>query len=90
MQNPTTRSDETNIVPEFDVFENPSARQLEERLKRLVRRIRESHPQTPLTFFQTEVRENGNFDLKERAFEAAKREAARKGMGKLIERDKNI
>jgi hypothetical protein len=41
------------------------------------------------------VRENGNFDLKERAFEAAKREAAkreaaRKGMGKLIERDKNI
>ena len=42
------------LFSESDVFDNPSARQLEERLKRLVRRIRESHPQTPLTFFQTE------------------------------------
>jgi hypothetical protein len=45
LQNPTTRSDETNIVPEFEVFSNPPARQLEELLKRFVRRIRESHPQ---------------------------------------------
>ena len=74
----------------FDAFSNPSAQQIDERLEGFVRRIRESHPTTPLIFLQTEVRESGNFDLKERAFEAAKREAARKGMGKLIERDKNI
>ena len=55
-----------------------------------VRRIRESHPTTPLIFLQTEVRESGNFDLKKRAFEDAKREAARKGMEKILETDKNI
>ena len=45
---------------------------------------------TPLIFLQTEVRESGNFDLKKRAFEDAKREAARKGMEKILETDKNI
>lgn len=74
----------------FDVFSNPSARQIEERLDGFVRCIRESHPATPLIFLQTEVRENGNFDLKKRAFEADKREAARKGMKKLLQTDENI
>ena len=74
----------------FDVFSNPSPQQIEERLEGFVRRIRESHPTTPLIFLQTEVRESGNFDLKKRAFEDAKREAARKGMEKLLERDENI
>ena len=74
----------------FDVFSNPSPQQIEERLEGFVRRIRESHPATPLIFLQTEVRESGNFDLKKRAFEADKREAARKGMEKLLERDENI
>jgi len=74
----------------FDAFSNPSAQQIEERLEGFVRRIRESHPATPLIFLQTEVRESGNFDLKKRAFEADKREAARKGMEKLLERDENI
>lgn len=74
----------------FDVFSNPSPQQIEERLEGFVRCIRESHPATPLIFLQTEVRESGNFDLKKRAFEADKREAARKGMEKLLERDENI
>ena len=74
----------------FDVFSNPSPQQIEERLEGFVRRIRESHPATPLIFLQTEVRESGNFDLKKRAFEADKREAARKRMEKLLERDENI
>ena len=74
----------------FDVFSNPSPQQIEERLEGFVRRIRESHPATPLIFLQTEVRESGNFDLKKHAFEADKREAARKGMEKLLERDENI
>ena len=74
----------------FDTFSNPSAQQIDERLEGFVRRIRESHPTTPLIFLQTEVRESGNFDLKKRAFEDAKREAARKGMEKILETDKNI
>lgn len=74
----------------FDAFSNPSPQQIEERLEGFVRRIRESHPSTPLIFLQTEVRESGNFDLRKRAFEASKREAARKGMERLLERDKNI
>jgi lysophospholipase L1-like esterase len=74
----------------FDVFSNPSAVLIEERLEEFVRIVRESHPTTPLIFLQTEVRESGNFDLKKRAYEADKREAARKGMEKLLERDKNI
>ena len=74
----------------FDVFSNPSPQQIEERLEPFVRRIRESHPATPLIFLQTEVRESGNFDLKKRAFEADKRQAARKGMEKILETDSNI
>lgn len=74
----------------FDIFSNPSPQQIEERLEGFVRRIRESHPTTPLIFLQTEVRESGNFDLKKRAFEADKREAARKVMEKILETDKNI
>jgi len=74
----------------FDVFSNPSAQQIGERLEPFVRRIRESHPETPLIFLQTEVRESRNFDLKKRAIETAKQEAARKGMKKLLETDRNI
>ena len=34
----------------FDVFSNPSPQQIDERLEPFVRRIRESHPTTPLIF----------------------------------------
>ena len=74
----------------FDVFSNPSPQQIGERLEPFVRRIRESHPTTPLIFIQTAVRESGNFDLRKRAFEADKRAIAREGMQKLLKTDPNI
>lgn len=74
----------------FDTFSNPSAKQIEERLEPFIARIRAKHPTTPLIFLQTEVRETGNFDLKKREYERAKREAAEKILGSLIEMDKNL
>lgn len=69
----------------FDGFSNPSAEQIDSRLKEFVDIIRAAHPYTPLVFLQTEVRESGNFDLKKRAFEQRKREAAARGMQSLFD-----
>ena len=69
----------------FDGFSNPSAEQIDSRLKEFVDIIRAAHPDTPLIFLQTEVRESGNFDLKKRAFEQRKREAAARGMQSLFD-----
>ncbi len=74
----------------FDVFSNPSPEQIHERLQPFVKRIRETHPDTPLIFLQTEVRETGNFDLKKRKFEADKRQAALEEMNKVMAGDPNI
>lgn len=74
----------------FDVFSNPSAEQIHERFAPFIKRIRETHPTTPLLFLQTEVRETGNFDLKKRKFEADKRQAAEEELKKAMATDKNI
>ncbi len=68
----------------FDAFSNPSAQQIEERLLKFVTRIREKHPETPLIFLQTEVRETTNFDLYKRSWEEKKRNAAVVGMEKVM------
>lgn len=69
----------------FDTFSNPSAEQIDERLKAFVDTIRAAHPNTPLIFIQTEVRETGNFDLKKRKFESDKRAASEAGMKRLMD-----
>lgn len=69
----------------FDGFSNPSSEEIESRLQEFVDIIRAAHPNTPLVFLQTEVRETGNFDMKKRAFEDRKREAARASMAKLFD-----
>lgn len=69
----------------FDPFSNPSPTQIEERLPVFIARIRDKHPETPLIFLQTEVRETGNFDLKKRDYESRKRAAAEEGMKKIKE-----
>lgn len=74
----------------FDTFSNPSAAQIEKRLMPFVDTIRKCHPDTPLIFLQTEIRESGNFDLKKRAFEAEKRAAAAAGMRKVMEKYDHI
>lgn len=74
----------------FDTFSNPTPEEIHERVVPFVKRIREAHPDTPLVFLQTFVRETGNFDLKKRKFEADKRQAAEEELAKLMKTDKNV
>lgn len=74
----------------FDVFSNPSAKEIHERLATFVSIIRKAHPTTPLIFLQTEIRETTNFDNAKREFESAKRRAAREEMTRLMASDPNI
>ncbi len=74
----------------FDAFSNPNAKQIGERLEPFVARIREKHPETPLIFLQTEVRETGTFDLKKREYERKKRAAAAEGLKEIMKSDRNV
>ncbi len=74
----------------IDAFSNPSARQIEERLEIFVEGLAESHPDIPLIFLQTLIRETGNFDVEKRASEQAKRETAEKLMRRLMKEYKNV
>ncbi len=74
----------------IDGFSNPSAEQIEERLETFVRIIREAHPDTPLIFLQTEVREQCSFDLKTAKFESDKRAMAERMMRKIIREYDNV
>ncbi|MCM1504381.1 MAG: SGNH/GDSL hydrolase family protein [Muribaculum sp.] len=74
----------------FDTFSNPSAEQIDERLEPFVKKIRAAHPTTPLIFLQTEIRESGNFDTTKRKFESEKREAASRGMKKIMDTYDNV
>ncbi len=74
----------------FDAFSNPNAKQIRERLKPFVAKIREAHPDVPLIFLQTEVRETGTFDLKKREYEQNKRDAAAEVMAEIMKNDKNV
>lgn len=68
----------------LDAFSNPSAQVIHERAQRFVEILREGHPDTPLIFLQTIVREGGNFDLGKRKFEDDKRAAAREEMARIV------
>jgi lysophospholipase L1-like esterase len=74
----------------FDCFSNPSAEQINERLVPFVQTIRAAHPNTPLIFLQTEIRESRNFNEKIRKFEDDKRAAAASAMKELMKNDRNI
>lgn len=74
----------------FDTFSNPTPQEIHERIVPFVKKIREKHPNTPLVFLQTFIRETDNFNLKKRQFEADKRAAAEEEMAKLMKTDKNI
>lgn len=74
----------------FDGFSNPDAKMIRERLIPFIARIREKLPTTPLIFIQTIYRESGNFNLKVRSREAAKREAAREMMDQAMKQFDNV
>ncbi len=74
----------------IDAFSNPSAKQINSRLEKFVAGVRESHPDTPLIFLQTLVRETGNFDLARREYEADKRAAADSVMNIVMKKYDNV
>ena len=74
----------------FDAFSNPDAKMIEQRLIPFIARIREKLPTTPLIFVQTIYRESGNFNLKSRKGEEAKRAMARKMMAQAMRQFENV
>lgn len=70
----------------FDTFSNPSAEQINERLIPFIETVRRCHPDTPLIFLQTELRETSNFSTKKWKFEADKRAAAAAQMRVAVDR----
>lgn len=74
----------------FDVFSNPSAREIHERFVPFVQTIRKAHPTTPLIFLQTLVRETGNYDTVLCKVEADKRQAAVEELKVAMKSDRNI
>lgn len=74
----------------FDGFSNPSGREIDQRLMEFVDIIRAAHPTEPLIFLQTLRREHNNFNNRVANFEDTKREAARRGMMKVMEKYDNI
>lgn len=74
----------------FDAFSNPDAAQIRERLLPFVAAVRKAHPHAPLIFLNTLVRPKGNFNLKVRAEEEVKREAAREMMRQATEQFGNV
>lgn len=74
----------------FDTFSNPSAEMINERLMPFVETIRRCHPDTPLIFLQTEIRETSNFDTVKHEFENEKRAAAVEQMRRAMEKFNDI
>ncbi|MBQ0081631.1 MAG: SGNH/GDSL hydrolase family protein [Alistipes sp.] len=71
-------------------FSNPTSQQINERLENFITIVRKTHPDIPLIFIQTEVRENTSFDKKYFDKEKAKRDAAREILQRLRKEDRNL
>lgn len=74
----------------FDAFSNPSAEEIRARFDTFVDIIRQAHPDIPLIFLQTLRRDSGNFNETTRAYEAAKKAAAREVALRRAKVDKNL
>lgn len=74
----------------FDTFSNPSAEIIYENFNQFVDIIRETHPETPMIFMQTERRESRNFNQNSEKFESDKQKAAEEMVKARMKTDKNI
>lgn len=74
----------------FDAFSNPKAEEIRKRFPVFLATLRKTHPTTPLIFLQTLDREKSNFDLVNRASEAAKKQAAEEVVHEAMKWDKHI
>lgn len=64
----------------FDMFSNPDAKMIEERLFPFIEKIQKAHPDIPLIFQQTIFREKRKFDMSTEKKEALKQETAERLM----------
>lgn len=74
----------------IDPFSNPTAEMIGERLIPFIETIRKCHPETPLIFLQTQIRESTNFSRKVRESEFGKRKAACEQILKAMQQFPNI
>lgn len=74
----------------FDVFSNPDAKMIQERLFPFIEQIQTAHPDIPLIFQQTIYREKRNFDTVADNKEAAKQETAERLMKEACKKYKNV
>ena len=74
----------------FDVFSNPKADMIEERLFPFIEKLQTAHPNIPLIFQQTIYRESRNFNAKSEATEKAKQETAARLMKEACKKYKNV
>jgi len=74
----------------FDVFSNPDAKMIEERLFPFIEQIQKAHPEIPLIFQQTIFRERRNFDTVVEKREAAKQETAARLMKEACRKYRHV
>ena len=74
----------------FDVFSNPDAKQIKERLQTFVDILTEKHPDTPLIFVQTIKRGNEAFNTLIREREKDKQEVVEELMKSIVRKHPNI
>lgn len=74
----------------FDVFSNPTAEQIKERLFPFIEKMQAAHPGKPLIFQQTIRRANRNFDLLSDATEQAKIDMADSLMAIAVKKYKDV
>ena len=74
----------------FDVFSNPDAEMIQERLFPFIEQIQKSHPDIPLIFQQTIYREKRNFCLSIDKSEQNKQDIAEKLMKEACKKYKNV
>ena len=74
----------------FDAFSNPSAKEIEERVADFVKTVAEAHPDKPMIFIQTTIRDRSTFDTRWAAFEKERRETVRTMMTELAAAYDNV
>ena len=74
----------------FDVFSNPDAEMIQDRLFPFIEQIQKAHPDIPLIFQQTIYREKRNFCLSTDKSERDKQDVAEKLMKEACKKYKNV
>ena len=74
----------------FDAFSNPSVNEIETRLTDFVRTVAEAHPDKPMIFLQTTVRDEETFNTKWAKFNEERRATVRRMMSELVLRYDNV